>query len=228
MAQVRERERRESESQVEQLAHRLQAVASSTEEAISGFRDALENNITKIQSIGLKWEHEEVAVRKLACAVATQEQALRQVEAAAAELQCDVARTRGETGALISVQVESLERRMEFLEQGGSELALKADRAELLRFDAALRELMEPLRRISQRSASEEARSAALERRVEQLQRQANSSSMLSNMGSQAGDTRIDAALREIASLAARVLDMEGLVEGRRCSLDGGWSFSKE
>mmetsp|Transcript_42385 Transcript_42385/g.131210 ORF Transcript_42385/g.131210 Transcript_42385/m.131210 type:complete len:499 (+) Transcript_42385:30-1526(+) len=77
----------------------------------------------------------------------------------------------------------------------------------------AVRELAEPVRRLVQRGAAEEARSATLERRLEHLQQEQRA---LECAAPPASDARGDAVLGELAGLAARVLELEGLAEAQQ------------
>lgn len=123
------------------------------------------------------------------------------------------------TGAL-ELRVESLEQRVD--DEDGM-VASWAERAEVLRLDASLQELVEPLRRLSQRTAGTEAATAGLERRLDQLTQKQDASH-----AGEATRVVVDTSLHElkveeIAELKARLADIEALLEGADDRGEGGW-----
>jgi len=123
------------------------------------------------------------------------------------------------TGAL-ELRVESLEQR---IEDGDGMDACWAERAEVIRLDASLQELVEPLRRLSQRTAGTEAATALLERRLDQLTHKQDAS-YAGEAPRGAVDTALhDLKVEEIAELKARVADIEALMEGVDDPTKGGW-----
>merc|ERR1712194_680802 len=103
-------------------------------------------------------------------------------------------------------------------------LSEKADRVDIWRLDAELRTLSEPLQRLSRRTVGDEAKTAALERKVESLEiaqaamnmagdRDLSTSAEVAVLGA-----RLDVVAKEHAELAARILDVEDLVEENECT----------
>merc|ERR1712048_121420 len=98
---------------------------------------------------------------------------LQEATSAHHEILCQLqAQADGGSNEDLIMRLETLEYRIDCNEHGSPEqqLSEKADRSELLRLDAELRELAEPLRRLSHRVGTSEVRTASLERRYEQLQ----------------------------------------------------------
>lgn len=123
------------------------------------------------------------------------------------------------TGAL-ELRVESLEQRID--DEDGM-VPCWAERAEVLRLDASLQELVEPLRRLSQRTAGTEAATAGLERRLDQLAQKQDASSA-DEAPRVAADTGLhDLKIEEIAELKARLADIEALLEGADDRGEGAW-----
>jgi len=227
VVQLREHDRQEAEGRLGELARRVKVVEDTTEEAASELQEQLRDISTELRACELRPE-EHPLIRRLGDASAAQGQALRRLEAALAEPRETPALPLEFSSAL--VRIDALELRLESVERGGEDctLAGKADRADVLRVDAAVRELTEPVRRLSQRAASSEAASAALERRLEQLLQLQESRSVeearKSLEGLQAPEAL--AKVNEMADLTARIVDIEGLLEGAGLGTDSagaGW-----
>jgi len=132
----------------------------------------------------------------------------------------DVGSALVRTGAL-ELRVESLEQRVEDDNGMG---ACWAERAEVLRLDASLQELVEPLRRLSQRTAGTETATALLERRLDQLTHRQDASQTSEAPHATADTALQDLKLEEIADLKARMADIEALLEGADdTAAKGGW-----
>ncbi|CAK0798766.1 unnamed protein product, partial [Prorocentrum cordatum] len=102
-----------------------------------------------------------LVIRKLLETTDAQECALRRLEEA-----WPAAGAASEEVCSLLVRTDALEQRLDCIQQDDNEdkFADKADRTELLRVEASLQELSDPLRRLSQRTANSESRAAALER----------------------------------------------------------------
>jgi len=236
LAQLREHDKQEIEGKVENLGRRVQTVTETSEEVAAEVRDRIRELGAEIAAAGLASrnappEHMP-ALQKLADAHVMHEQAIRRLEACVQEPQAAGVMSTEDLCSML-LRVESMENRVDCLEQSGGEqeLSEKADRTQLLRVEAAVQELSEPINRLSKRTASNEARSAALERRVEQLQQfHANSESLGSSGGIEgvassspqppqaieelsAAVSRIDAVASLVNNLKARLLDLESVVE---------------
>lgn len=217
ISKLREQDRRGTEARSEGLARRIQDVSEKCDEIAAEFRDQVKELSGDLFSFAQLEDNP--VFRKMLNASTAQEQALQRLE----EHMSQARPPLNEDLCDIMVRTEALEHRIQCFERGdGSDLSEKADRAELLRVEAAVREISEPLRRLSHRAASCEARSAAVERRVEQMQQALHdnaeqSTSSLPRMrhadGPSAGP-RFDALLKQVADLSARVIDLEGLSEG--------------
>eukprot|EP00930_Biecheleria_cincta_P102028 TRINITY_DN9369_c1_g1_i1.p1 TRINITY_DN9369_c1_g1~~TRINITY_DN9369_c1_g1_i1.p1 ORF type:complete len:1391 (+),score=379.95 TRINITY_DN9369_c1_g1_i1:242-4174(+) len=172
MQQLRDHDRTELESRLAHLSRQVKSVSESSEEAVAELKEQVAQ---VLGDFGTGRSEEPLDIKRLAQATAMQEQQLRRLEATLyAEPQRGNAQAMSEEEfCSLLVRVEGLEQRVDCVEETGNSgevLSQKADRADLLRLDAAMRELSDPLRRLSQRSASNESRSAALERRLEQVQ----------------------------------------------------------
>eukprot|EP00419_Tripos_fusus_P040819 CAMPEP_0172787966 /NCGR_PEP_ID=MMETSP1074-20121228/206711_1 /TAXON_ID=2916 /ORGANISM="Ceratium fusus, Strain PA161109" /LENGTH=1772 /DNA_ID=CAMNT_0013624987 /DNA_START=12 /DNA_END=5330 /DNA_ORIENTATION=- len=222
VTQSREHDRQEAKSQIEHLTRQLQVLAEANEEATCELRDGLKELQTEVSAHGPVMQ-EHPAIRGLLENTATQEKAIRKLEQMVAEAAPHDKGMPAEEFRGYFGRVDTLEQRLECLEHtyGEEEFREKADRAELLRLDAALQELSEPLQRLSQRTARGEARAAALERRLEQLQQVSHSPQLqsrdsvdqsreLSHRGNASG---IQVDVGTIADLMARVVDLEALLE---------------
>jgi len=125
------------------------------------------------------------------------------------------------------VRAGALELRVESLEQRIGDVdgmvACWAERAEVLRLEASLQELVEPMRRLSQRTAGTEAATAVLERRLDQVaHKQEASHACEAPRG--AVDTGLhELKVQEIAELKARLADIEALVEAADDTAKSGW-----
>jgi len=227
--QLRDHDRQETEGQLSHLARRLQALAEATDDTSTELREGLLKLTGGLQAIEPR--EESTAMRKLMDTTVAQEQSIRRLEASLRDSQkggvlsedlCDVL-----------VRVETLEHRSALLEQAGlnaDEINDKADRNEVVRLQAALQELSEPLRRLSQRTASGEAKITALERQVERLRQEGGeeggkkSSGLLSAHGPSedlsvlvsAANAKADAVSKELGVIRARLMEVESHVE------DGG------
>ncbi|CAE8607053.1 unnamed protein product, partial [Polarella glacialis] len=242
IAQFRDHDRQESEARLDHLSRQLQNLSDATEERLS-----------EIQSSELGQGEELPELRRLAEASAAQEQQLRRLRdevlgsdgATLGSGRRAYDQMREEEICGLLVRVEGLEQRVDCMEEtgpgNGDALAQKADRSEMLRLDAAIREFAEPLRRLSARTASSEARSAVLERRVEQIQQDApwnstGSGSAAENHGatsprrsaseptsSSSLETcaKLEALSREMAEVAARVMDLESVLDTSQSAGDG-------
>eukprot|EP00927_Polykrikos_kofoidii_P030676 TRINITY_DN26404_c0_g1_i1.p1 TRINITY_DN26404_c0_g1~~TRINITY_DN26404_c0_g1_i1.p1 ORF type:complete len:647 (-),score=144.90 TRINITY_DN26404_c0_g1_i1:82-1989(-) len=226
MAQLRAHDRREFETRLEHCAKRIQAVLEASEElAVERTDTVRELGSSTVSPTNLEDHH---VIRNLRETSTAQEKKLRRLEAASKD-------ARNGSGGGVShddfcdalVRVATLEHRADSLESTSFErdLSEKADRSELQRVDAAVRELAEPLRRISQRAAGGEARTTALERRVEQVQQQVEtlwqSNASSSTTAAHATElanvaARVDALTREVSAVVARVGEAE-------CLLDDAW-----
>lgn len=216
MSQLRDHDRQESEARLKDLARRLKSMEDTGEEVASELQERIRDLNTEMRSCEPRFQEDHPAIRQLADTTAFQAQALRRLEAAVAEPCRSPALPPEITG--IWVRMDSIELRMESLEHGGAEggLTMKADRADLARLDATVRELSEPVRRLSQRAASVEANTTTLERRLEQLSLMQESRSMEDAHRSleDCPGPVTAAKVQEIADLKARIVDIEGLLEG--------------
>eukprot|EP00931_Biecheleriopsis_adriatica_P061306 TRINITY_DN36860_c0_g1_i1.p1 TRINITY_DN36860_c0_g1~~TRINITY_DN36860_c0_g1_i1.p1 ORF type:complete len:1205 (-),score=365.25 TRINITY_DN36860_c0_g1_i1:56-3199(-) len=224
----RESDRNELEMQLERLTRQIQNAAEASEEAIAEVRAQCSQAADDALSSSRRGEGQPFELQRLAETCAMQEQQLRRLEASL---------DREPQGQGLLIRLEGLEQKIEYLEEdGGSQelLSQKADRAELMRLDASLREFSEPLRRLSQRTASSETRSTALERRIEQLQDALNSSATRSGGSGSAAESHpspedggaplnggMEALARQLAELSARVIDMESHLENSQSAGDG-------
>eukprot|EP00929_Paragymnodinium_shiwhaense_P035149 TRINITY_DN1901_c0_g1_i4.p1 TRINITY_DN1901_c0_g1~~TRINITY_DN1901_c0_g1_i4.p1 ORF type:complete len:1486 (-),score=505.36 TRINITY_DN1901_c0_g1_i4:1883-6340(-) len=218
LQQLRDRDRQAAETRHEDVMRRLQALADAQEEASREYSDGG----------GLQSAQE--ALKRLEGLVAEQ-QVARNLFGRQQEQQNVPQGISPEDFTGVLVRVETLEHRVEEMEQSGLQeelLADKAERSELVRIDATVRELSDPLRRLSQRTASSEARAAALERKVEQIQGSLdslNKSSMASGRQAAADATgpsteavmgleaRLEGVYKEVSSLSARVMEVESVME---------------
>jgi len=166
VAQLRDHDHQEAESRLELLAQRVQVVVDTSEEIISDCRGRGQWVEEVEASLGLLAPHggaagEMSTLRHLNASPVHEQAGLRPEEGVTHEELCGV-----------HMRLTTLEQRLEFLEleRNPADLDQKADRLELVRMDAELRELSEPLRRLSQRVADNQAKTTAVEWRVEQLQ----------------------------------------------------------
>lgn len=120
------------------------------------------------------------------------------------------------------------------------ELSRKVDRAELVRVEAAVCELLGPLRRLARRTASGEARAAALERKVEKLagvaelgviERPALSRCLLPAGGgisavSLGSSSSLESLQSVVAELSEQVADLGAQVRGVAANLSVGDAVS--
>lgn len=228
VAQFRDCQHHLHNNEAQTLDQRMRSVEEVCEDTASELRCGVDKLSTRFEALISKCDDDRSAVRKLLAAVKSQEHVLRQAEEAVVELQGDAILQKSEHGAMMSMQVESLERRVQRLENEDAEIESKANYTDVVRLDASMRELAEPLRRLSQRSAVEEAKTAGLERRLEQLQQQANAHIALTAPKTQPSDARLEIVVAELASVAARVLDLEGLLECHRPCQNKGSFPSKD
>ncbi|CAK9040933.1 unnamed protein product [Durusdinium trenchii] len=146
MQQLRLADRSEIEQQLEHFTRQLKELADSNEEALSEVREHVQVRAAELQRI------------REACLM--QEQAQRFVA-------MDPPQREEEINEVL-LRVERLENQLEtFNHEPVNE---KADRADVHRLDLQLQELEQPLRRLSQRTASNEARTTGLEHKLEQFQ----------------------------------------------------------
>lgn len=214
MTQLREHDRQASEASLKDVTQRLKIVEEASEEVSNELQEKMRELNSELLACQPRLQEEHPAIRKLADTTAVQAQALRRLEVAVAEPWRTPALPPEFSG--VFVRMDSLELRMDTLEQGTGEsvLAMKADRADLLRLDATVRELTEPMRRLSQRAAGTEAVTATLERRLDQLQ-DARSVDEAARRSVEACPGLVATAkVQEIADLTARIVDIEGLLEG--------------
>ncbi|CAE7363806.1 unnamed protein product [Symbiodinium natans] len=202
MQQLRMADRSEMDQRFEHLARRL---ADSNEEAMSELRDLLQDH---------QADPAEGAVARLREACAAQDQQLRRLEALVDPGQ---SAQRDEDFCGLLVRVEGLEHRLELIDEEA--ISEKADRTELHRLDLAVQEISEPLRRLSQRTATAEARASNLEHKFEQLQvdhspaptpTAAATSPMNESFATRAS---LEALSQELAQAVARIVEMEALVQ---------------
>jgi len=229
--QMRDNDRQEFDKQLGHWSRRLQAVADASDEATTELRDGLAKTKEMVQVPGPRFE-DNTAIRKLMDTSMLQEQALRRLEAMVREPHRG-AGSMTEELCEIAVRMDSVEHRMACLEQTNcsEELSDKADRAEILRLDASLQELSEPLRRLSQRTASSEARASALERQVERLQQHQEATVSEGGTSSTAllsarctgeeisalistANARAESLAKDLVDVRARLVDLESQLEG--------------
>jgi hypothetical protein len=228
VAQLRDCQHHLHDNEAQTLDHRMRSVEEVCEDTASELRCSLDKLSMRLEALISKCDDDRSAARKLLAAVKSQEHVIRQAEEAVVELQGDAVLQKSEHGTMLSMQVESLEHRVQGLENEQAEIESKANYTDVVRLDLSMRELADPLRRLSQRSAVEEAKTAGLERRLDQLQQQANAFLALTAPKTQPSDTRLEIVFAELSSVAARVLDLEGLLECRRPCQNKGSFPSKD
>lgn len=229
--QLRDHDRQELESQVSHLSRRVQALAESSEDASAELRDSLLKVSGGLQALEPRGE-ENSSIRKLMDTTVAQEQSIRRLEA--------MLREPHHKGGLVSedlcdvlVRVEALEHRASRLEDislNVDELSDKADRSDVVRLEVALQEMSEPMRRLSQRTASSEAKTAALERQIERLRDSADMPNGEGGRGAALGsrkpasgedlaasvavvNSKADAVSKELSILRARLVEVESQLE---------------
>lgn len=215
LSQLRDRDRHEFESRLRPLSERLQEIASISEETTTELRDKLKEVDNEFQLLKFR-PQEQPWLRNINESLASQEQVLRRHTVILNEPQRNPPMLPGALcGALM--RVETLERRLECFEQGGFEdkLATKAEHVELLRVNAGVHELWEPLRRLTQRATNTEARTAALEHQVEQLKARPVDRDPGSPVPSDivGANAQTDVMAKELVNLTARIIDLESILE---------------
>lgn len=195
MHQLRAAERAETEQQLEHLARQLKDLSETNEEAIAELKEAAPGEHVISQ---------EMQQMRETCAI--QEEQLQRLMA-----YLDQQGLPREEMDLPDVvfRVERLENRMESFNQDA--VSEKADRSELHRLDLALEELQQPLRRLSQRTASNEARTTALEHRLDQFQEKLPNA-VLAISTDQTASNEADATEVRIGEISARVMELEELL----------------
>lgn len=211
---LREQDRQDLEVRLAELAQRTRRIEETGEEVATELQNKVKELSSELRTCEALCREERPTVIHLAEAAAAQAQALRRLELAVAE--------PGQVAELFE-RVDALELQYEAMEK---EQVLEAQqgRADVVRLDASLRELQEPLRRLSQRTAGLEASFAAFERRLEQLSQLQEASEARCNMEAMIStpSARSEGKVQEIADLAARVMDIEALLEGAEL-LRGGF-----
>lgn len=196
MHQLRAAERAETEQQLEHLARQLKDLSETNEEAIAELKEAAPgNHVISLQ---------EMQQMRETCAL--QEDQLQRLMA-----YLDQQGLPREEMDLPDVvfRVERLENRMESFNQDA--MSEKADRSELHRLDLALEELQQPLRRLSQRTASNEARTTALEHRLEQFQDKLPNV-IVNSTDQTTSNEQADATGLRLGEISARVMELEELL----------------
>eukprot|EP00435_Cladocopium_sp_Y103_P073725 s216_g44.t2 len=197
MHQLRAAERAETEGQLEHLTRQLKDLSETNEDAIAELKDlqaAPGNHPVSLQ---------EMQQMRETCAI--QEDQLQRLMA---YLDQGLPREEMDLPDVV-FRVERLENRMDSFNQDA--MSEKADRCEIHRLDLALEELQQPLRRLSQRTASNEARTTGLEHRLEQFQEKLPNAVANSTLQT-ASNEQADAAGVRIAEISARVMELEELL----------------
>lgn len=112
------------------------------------------------------------------------------------------------------VRVEGLEHRLELIDEEA--VSEKADRTELHRLDLAVKEISEPLRRLSQRTATNETRTSNLEHQLEQLQADHSTVPIpATTPGSESFATKasLEALSEELGQAVVRIVEVEAVVQ---------------
>jgi DNA repair exonuclease SbcCD ATPase subunit len=227
--QQREHDRHELENHLEAMSRRLQSLVDASEEAAVESQESFK----EIRGgIAVREPEHHPTLRSLVDSSTSHDQAIRRLESLINDPSQNSLVTQEEICGLL-MRADSLEQRVDFLEKDIEQQGLseKVDRTELSRIEATVRELSDPLRRLSSRAASGEAKTAALERRVEHLQaftskdqhRGDESTPGASSMEQMQTATsediatalmRVDVISGQVAELNARVLEVESSVEG--------------
>lgn len=199
MQQLRLADRSEMDQRFEHLSRRL---ADSNEEAMNELRDVLQDHREADPT-------SEVAVSRLRETCAVQDQQLRRLEAL-----LDPSTQREEELCGLMVRVEGLEHRLELIDEEA--VSEKADRTELHRLELAVKEISEPLRRLSQRTATNETRTLSLEHQLEQLQAEHSAVPIpTTSPGSESFATKasLEALSEELGQAVVRIVEVEAVVQ---------------
>ncbi|CAE7641513.1 unnamed protein product [Symbiodinium sp. CCMP2456] len=200
MQQLRLADRSEMDQRFEHLSRRL---VDSNEEAMNELRDVLQDHRETDPT-------SEVAVSRLRETCAVQDQQLRRLEAL-----LDPSTQREEELCGLLVRVEGLEHRLELIDEEA--VSEKADRTELHRLELAVKEISEPLRRLSQRTATTETRTLSLEHQLEQLQADHSAVPIpaTTSPGSESFATKasLEALSEELGQAVVRIVEVEAVVQ---------------
>ncbi|CAJ1456916.1 unnamed protein product [Effrenium voratum] len=193
MQQFRSADRADMDQRFEHFARQLKDMAESNDETMGELRDQI--------GLPVRDAAEGAELQRIRDTCTMQDQQLRRLEAT-------LESQRDEEICGVLVRLEGLENRLDGL--GDDNMSEKADRAELHRLDLAVQELQQPLRRLSQRTASNEARTSGLEHKLEQLQDKMNPNSAVEKGAegfvTQAG---LEAISQQLAELSARMVEVE-------------------
>lgn len=228
VSQLRDHDRLEMGSRIDHLTKRIDAVADAGEETAAEMRERVAEVTGDFAGLH-SWGEEPPALRRLMDHSVTQEQQLRRLEALAAEPGLHGAHADEDLQNLF-LRLQDLEGRVDQAENSGIEdaIARKADKSELIRLEAAVQELTEPFRRLSQRTANNESRASALEKKVDLLQTDVSRNSPPTSARDRglASGGQVDAAglaasavsqvtalSREVAEVKARLVELEALTE---------------
>ncbi|CAE7832305.1 unnamed protein product [Symbiodinium sp. CCMP2592] len=199
LQQLRLADRSEMDQRFEHLSRRL---VDSNEEAMNELKDVLQDHRERDPT-------SEAAVSRLRETCAVQDQQLRRLEAL-----LDPSLQREEELCGLMVRVEGLEHRLELIDEEA--VSEKADRTELHRLDLAVKEISEPLRRLSQRTATNETRTSNLEHQLDQLQADHSTVPIpATTPGSESFATKasLEALSEELGQAVVRIVEVEAVVQ---------------